>query len=71
MWPIIVTDVPWSVCASVGHHHEPYKTAEENEMSFGCGIGWFQGNHVLSGGPDPPLEGAIWGAYRDIQGYPG
>jgi len=49
----IATDVALSVCLSVGHVHEPYKT-EPVEVVFGIWTRVGPGNHVL--GLDPHLE---------------
>ena len=48
----IATDVALSVCLSVGHIHEPYKT-EPVEVVFGIWTRVGPGNHVL--GLDPHL----------------
>ena len=45
-----------SVCLSVGHDREPYKTAEPIEVLFeiiDSDIGPHPKNHVLAGGPGP------------------
>ena len=48
---------------SVAHNRELRKTAEPIEMPFGVWTRVGPRNHVLSGGPDPPKEGAIfWGS---------
>ena len=52
----IATDV-WR-----GQCRYPAKTAGLIEMPFGVWGGIGPSNHVLDGGPDPPKEGAIWGA---------
>jgi len=36
-------------------HSEPCKTAEPIEMPFGLRTRVVPGNHVLNGGPDPPM----------------
>jgi len=45
-----------SVCLSFSHNREPHKVIEPIEVLFGVYSGWLKG-----GGPDPPMEGAIWG----------
>jgi len=53
------------MCVSVAHNRELRKTAEPIEMPFGVWTRVGPRNHVLSGGPDPPKEGAIfWGERR-------
>ena len=47
----IVTDaVEWSVRRSVGHDHEPCKTAQPIDMPFGLWTRVRQRKHVLGGG---------------------
>jgi len=44
------------VCRSVCHTSEPAKTAAPIEMSFRLRTRMGSRNHVLDGGPDPPME---------------
>ena len=59
----VVTDVPWSVCVSVGQSREPYKEAEAIEMSFGVSATsgmWARlgpRNYVLDGGKYGSVNG--------------
>ena len=46
--------VAWSVCRSVTLV-SPAKTAKPIEMQFGLRTRVGPGNHVLAGGPDPPM----------------
>jgi len=61
MRPIIINRVAWSVCRSVTVV-SPAKTAAPIEMPFELMTRLGPGNHVLDEGPDPPWEGAIFGA---------
>jgi len=80
MWPIVTDRVAWSVSQSVGLSVSrsvtlvsPAKTAAPIEMPFELRTLVGPGNHVLHGGPDPPMErGNFWGGkvrpivkYRD------
>ena len=49
-----------SVCRSVGHDHEPCKTAEPIEFPFRYGIRVGGKNRVLDGGAEPAEEGSAW-----------
>ena len=63
MWPILTDRVAWavglsvtrSVCRSVTLVN-PAKTAAPIELPFGLRTWVGLGNHVLDGGPDPPME---------------
>ena len=53
----VVTDVPWSVCVSVGHEDEPYKRGYELRYHLACGG---PRNHILVGGHIPHKKGHFW-----------
>ena len=57
--------VSLSVCLSVTLL-SPAKKAEPIEMPFGLRTGVGPENHVLDGGPDPPVERAILSGERGI-----
>jgi len=52
MRPIVADQVAWSVCRLVCRS----VTAELTEMPFGLSTRVDPRNHVLDGGPDPPME---------------
>jgi len=54
VWPIVTDRVAQSVCRSV-ELVSPAKMAEPIEMQFGLRNWVGPGNHVLDGGPDPPM----------------
>ena len=58
MRPTVTNRVVWSVGLSI-MLVSPAETAEPIEMLFGLRTRVGLGNHVLDGGPHPPLEGAI------------
>jgi len=58
MRPILTDRVAWSVGLSVGLSItlvSPAKTAAPIELPFGLRTWVGPGNHVLDGGPDPPM----------------
>ena len=58
MRPIVTDRVAWSVGRSVGLSVtlvSPAKTAAPIEMPFGLRTRVSPRNHVLDGGPDPPI----------------
>jgi len=58
MWPVVTDRVVWSVSLCVGLSVtlvSPAKMTEPVEMPFGLRTRVGPGNHVLDGGPDPPL----------------
>jgi len=80
MWSIVTDRVAWSVGLSVGLSvalMSPEKTTEWIEVPFGLSTQVCPGNHVLDGGPDPPMgrgnfegEGATIVKCRDtLQSY--
>jgi len=44
-----------TVCLSICHSSEPCKTAQPIEIPFGLRTRMGPRNHVLDGGPDPPM----------------
>jgi len=56
-----------SVCRSVCHTSQPWKTAAPIEVLFRLGTRVGPGNHVLGGRPEYPWEGAI---FREEWGVP-
>jgi len=61
MRPILTNRVAWSVGLSVTLV-SPAKTAAPIELPFGLRTWVGPGNHVLDGGPDPPMGmGIFWG----------
>jgi len=62
MWPVVTDQVAWSVDRSVSLSVDlsvtlviPAKTAAPIEMPFGLRNPVGPKNHVLEGGPDPPM----------------
>jgi len=61
MRPILADRVSWSVGLSVTLVR-PAKMAAPIELPFGLRTWVGPGNHVLDGGPDPPMgRGKFWG----------
>ena len=61
MRPIVTDRVAWSVCRSVTLV-SPAKMAALIELPFGLRTWVGPRNHVLDGGPDPPMgRGKFWG----------
>ena len=73
MRPIVTDRVAWSVCLSVCRSVtllRPANTAAPIEMPFGLRSRVGPGNHVLDGGPDPPIgRGNFGGKDQPIVKY--